>query len=108
MTEKSPRVVASATLTPLGQLGERLSLARKRRGLTQAELAQRTQTTARTLYRLEHGDPTVSLGVLARVLDALELERELNSVLADDSVGIWAAQRSTPRRVRGKNKPRLS
>jgi transcriptional regulator with XRE-family HTH domain len=74
--------------------------------LTQADLAERVRTTARTLYRLERGDSTVSLGVLARVLDALELERELNNVLAEDSVGIWAAQRSTPRRVRGKNKKR--
>jgi transcriptional regulator with XRE-family HTH domain len=105
MTEKAQLTVA-IKLTPLEQLGGRLSLARKRRGLTQADLAERVRTTARTLYRLERGDSTVSLGVLARVLDALELERELNNVLAEDSVGIWAAQRSTPRRVRGKNKKR--
>jgi len=105
MTEKSQTTLANEQPT-LMQLGERLSLARKRRGLTQAELASRIRTTARTLYRLERGDPSVSLGVLARVLDALELERELNNVLAEDSVGMWAAQRSTPKRVRGKNKAR--
>jgi transcriptional regulator with XRE-family HTH domain len=106
MTEKSQLTLENTKFTSLEQLGGRLSLARKRRGLTQADLAERVHTTARTLYRLERGDPSVSLGVLARVLDALELERELNSVLAADSVGIWAAQRSTPRRVRGKNKKR--
>jgi transcriptional regulator with XRE-family HTH domain len=98
--------LSTTSSASLIQLGERMSLARKRRGLTQADLAERMHTTPRTLYRLERGDPTVSLGVLARVLDALELERELNGILAEDSVGTWAAQRSTPRRVRGKNKPR--
>ena len=105
MTETT-QSAESTQLTSLQQLGERLSLARKRRGLTQADLAKRMRSTPRTLYRLERGDPTVSLGLLARALKALDLERELDGVVAEDTVGIWAAQRSTPRRVRGKNKPR--
>jgi transcriptional regulator with XRE-family HTH domain len=104
MTEILP--ILTLKQTPLQQLGERLSLARKRRGLKQTDLAKRMHTTARTLYRLERGDPTVSLGVLARMLEVLELERELDGVIAEDPVGIWASQRATPKRVRGKNKLR--
>ena len=88
-------------------LGERIALARKRRGLTQAQLAQRMQSTPRTLYRLERGDGTVSLSLLARALDVLEL-RDLDLVAANDAVGAWAAQARPPKRVRGKNKlPRV-
>jgi transcriptional regulator with XRE-family HTH domain len=104
MTEIQPS--ENTKPTPLQQLGERLSLARKRRGLKQTDLAKRMHTTPRTLYRLERGDPTVSLGILARMLEALELDRELDGVIAQDTVGIWAAQRATPKRVRGKNKSR--
>jgi transcriptional regulator with XRE-family HTH domain len=103
MAEKTPSS-ASCKSTQLQQLGERLALARKRRGLTQAELSERMQTTPRTLYRLERGDPGVGLGVLVRVLGVLELDRELDSLVADDAVGQWAMQGRTPRRVRGKRR----
>jgi len=43
-------------------LGAEIRLARRRRRWTQAELAERAGITARTLYKIEHGDLSVGLG----------------------------------------------
>ncbi|MBI9077888.1 MAG: helix-turn-helix transcriptional regulator [Desulfatibacillum sp.] len=47
------------------QLGERVRIARKRRGLTMAEMASRMYVSRLTLTRLEKGEPGISLSVLA-------------------------------------------
>ena len=52
----------------LNVVGEQFRLARLRRDLTMDQVAQRAQCTRLTLSRLEKGEPTVSLGVVMRVL----------------------------------------
>ena len=49
----------------LVRIGERVRLARRRRGITQDEMAERMFVTRKTLSRLELGEPGVSLAVLA-------------------------------------------
>lgn len=68
-------------------LGEQLRLARLRRNLTMEQVAARAQCSRLTLARLEGGKPTVSLGVLARVLLALQLEDDLLLIAKDDKMG---------------------
>lgn len=48
--------------------GRRLEL-----GLSQAELAQRAGVSRKWIYDFEAGKPTAELGLLMRVLEALEL-----------------------------------
>jgi HTH-type transcriptional regulator / antitoxin HipB len=48
-------------------------------GITQAELARRAGVSRKWIYEFEAGKPTVELGVLLRVLDALDLELELSA-----------------------------
>jgi HTH-type transcriptional regulator/antitoxin HipB len=48
-----------------------LRSARKRLGLTQAELALAAGVGVRFLVELEHGKPTARLGLVLRVIDAL-------------------------------------
>lgn len=43
--------------------------------------------TRKTLYRVASGDPAVSLGVYARVLQALRLENDLASIGLGDALG---------------------
>jgi transcriptional regulator with XRE-family HTH domain len=43
-------------------LGARIRLARRERGWSQEELAERAGLTARTIYKVERGDTTVRLG----------------------------------------------
>ena len=70
-------------------VGHNIRLARKRRGLTMQDMAERMFVTRKTLSRLESGDPGVSMSILASALLTLGLEDDLKK-LADpeaDSTG---------------------
>lgn len=68
-------------------LGDRLRLARLRRRMTLNEMAARAGTTRLTLARLERGDLSVSLGLLARMLGVLGLEADVDRIASDDELG---------------------
>lgn len=71
----------------IGEVGEKIRKARLRRAYSSETVAQRAGITRKTLYRVERGDPSVALGVYARVLQALRLENDLSSIAADDALG---------------------
>ena len=76
------------TLTHQLQLmGEQIMLARKRRHLSMQDIADRATVTRLTVSKVEHGDPTVSIGIYARVLFALNLEKDISLLAADDALG---------------------
>jgi transcriptional regulator with XRE-family HTH domain len=66
-----------------------------------AELAVRVDVTRNTLSRLERGDLSTSLGVLARVLAVLGLEEDLDRLAQDDELG----QRLQDVRLRRPRRP---
>ena len=68
-------------------MGEQIMLARKRRHLSMQDIAERATVTRLTVSKVEHGDPTVSMGIYARVLFALNLENDLTLLAADDALG---------------------
>lgn len=68
-------------------VGEQIMLARKRRHLSMQDMADRATVTRLTVSRVEHGDPAVSMGIYARVLFALNLEKDLSLLAADDALG---------------------
>lgn len=68
-------------------LGERLQLARLRRGVPQTEMAARVGVSRMTLIRLEAGVTSVSLDVFVRVLDVLGLSNDLDRIAAEDEIG---------------------
>lgn len=51
------------------------------------QVAQRAQCSRLTLSRLEKGEPSVSLGVVMRVLNALQLEDDILYLAKDDELG---------------------
>lgn len=68
-------------------------------------MAERTYVSRTTLRKLEHGDLTVSAAVLARVLETLGLEADLDLIAANDEVGHRLADARIPRphsRARGQ------
>ncbi len=67
--------------------GEHLRLARLRRNLSAARVAERAGISRSTLYLLEKGDPGASLGNLLRVLAVLGLENDLACLAKDDVLG---------------------
>lgn len=68
-------------------MGEQIKLARKRRRLSLAAVAERAQCTQLTLIRIEKGAPTVSIGIYARVLYALGLADDLQLIAREDRAG---------------------
>ncbi len=71
----------------LSGLGDNLRRARLRRGYSAELVAQRASITRKTLVRVERGDAAVSLGVYARVLQALGLDGDLAALATDDALG---------------------
>ena len=68
-------------------MGEQIMLARKRRHLSMQDIADRATVTRLTVSKVEKGDPTVSMGIYARVLFALNLEDDITLLASDDSLG---------------------
>lgn len=71
----------------LTTVGEQIRTARLRRDLTVAMVAERASCSALTIAKVEKGLPTVSMGIYARVLFALQLEGDLLLLAKDDDMG---------------------
>ena len=66
----------------LRKLGRDLALARRKRGISTADMAARLFVSRDTLWRLERGDPTVALGTLATAAFILQLHDRLAGLAA--------------------------
>ncbi len=84
---KRTRPVFPRAQRRLQQLGERLRLARLRRGIPLVEMAARVGATRPTLRRLEQGNPSISLALLVRTLGVLGLEEDIDRIAGVDEVG---------------------
>jgi len=65
-------------------------------------VAARAFISRGTLARVEQGDPAVSFGIYASVMQALGLIGPLSDLLADDQVGAALESERLPKRVRTK------
>lgn len=86
MPRTTPILFPGAT-RQLGALGDRVRLARLRRQYSATTVASRAGITRSTLYRVEAGDPGVSIGTYASVLRVLGLQTDLDAVAKDDTLG---------------------
>ena len=82
-----PPVIFPQEQRTLARLGERIRLARLRRQLSSATIAARAGISRTTLYKVELGDPGITLGTCLRVLAALGLDQDFDQLAADDHVG---------------------
>jgi len=90
----------------LEALGDRVRLARLRRQYSATTVASRAGITRSTLYRVEAGDPGVSIGTYASVLRVLGLQTDLDAVAKDDALGRKLQDMELPmRRVAPRRKP---
>lgn len=71
----------------LEKLGENIKLARKRRKLTTVQVAERADIDRSTLYEIEKGNPSVSLGAYFNTLRVLGLQNDFSKLAADDEYG---------------------
>lgn len=71
----------------LDQLGENIKLARKRRHLTTIQVSERAGIDRSTLYEIEKGSASVSLGAYFNTLRVLGLQEDFLKLAADDEFG---------------------
>jgi transcriptional regulator with XRE-family HTH domain len=86
----------------LKKLGEDLALARRRRRISMASMAERLQLSTATVRRMEKGDPTVAIGTIARALLIFNAGDRLGQLLdtASDDVGLQLMDEAVPKRIR--------
>lgn len=68
-------------------VGEQIRLARLRRDLSIAQIAERAMCNVISVMRVEKGSPTVSMGIYLRILFALGLDDSILFLAKDDVVG---------------------
>lgn len=85
-------------------MGEQIRLARLRRNLTIAQIAERATCSPLTVARIEKGSPTVSIGIYARVLYALQLDQDLLLIAQSDGQGRMLQDLSLKQRERASKK----
>lgn len=68
-------------------VGEQIKLARLRRDLSLAQVAERATCSPLTVSRIEKGSPMVAIGIYLRVLYALQLDDDILLLAKDDELG---------------------
>jgi transcriptional regulator with XRE-family HTH domain len=86
----------------LRKLGRDLALARRKRGISTRDMAERLFVSRDTLWRLERGDPTVALGTLVTAAFVLQLHERLANLAApgSDDLALGLDERRLPQRIR--------
>ena len=89
------------------ELGHDLGLARRKRRLTAAMMAERLAVTRATYGRVEKGDPSVAVGIYAMALFVLGLGEPLAGLAAPgrDEQGLLLDDERVPRRVYPRKAP---
>lgn len=68
-------------------VGEQIRLARLRRDLSMAQVAERATCSPLTVSRVEKGAATVSIGIYLRILYALQLDDDILMLAQKDELG---------------------
>ncbi|MDA0790819.1 MAG: helix-turn-helix transcriptional regulator [Proteobacteria bacterium] len=97
----TPHRPPPAARRAIRKLGEDIRTARLRRNISMEIVASRAATSRSTLARIEKGDPAVSIGIVAAVLQALNLLEGLANLAeaSKDSVGLELSKDSLRKRT---------
>ena len=87
MAKKTVKIMRS-TENIFKQMGEQIKLARLRRGISATLAAERAGISRSTLWNVEKGNSSVSMGVYAAVLHAINgMDKDLLLIAKDDELG---------------------
>ncbi len=103
-THALPRAAKQA----LAKLGADIAVARKKRRISTVSMAERAFISRGTLYKVERGDPSVSIGIYAAVLAILGLADRLAQAAdrRDDSLGLDIDEDRLPKKVQPRRRSR--
>lgn len=85
-------------------VGEQIRLARLRRNLSVAQVAERATCSPLTVSRIEKGTATVAIGIYLRVLYALQLDDDILWLAKEDTLGKTLQDLSLKQRERASKK----
>lgn len=87
------------------KLGNDVSLARRRRHISQASLAERMGASLSTVRRMERGDVRVPIHFFARALHVFGEIKALENLLdtSSDDIGLMLMDQNLPKRIRNKS-----
>ena len=90
----------------LQKLGRDLALARRKRRISTADMAARLLVSRETLWRMERGDPTVSVGTVATAAFVLQLHERLADLAAParDDLALGLEESRLPQRIRRRQR----
>lgn len=99
-----PRPARSA----LKKLGEDITVARKKRRISTVSMAERAFISRGTLYKVERGDPSVSIGIYATVLSILGLAEGLGAAAdrRNDRLGLDIDEDRLPQKIQPRSRKR--
>ena len=93
------------TKSKLEIMGEQIKMARLRRKLSSELVAERARISRATLWAVEKGSPSVSIGIYAAVLHSLNgMDKDLLLVAKDDELGRKLQDLELPMRKRAPKK----
>ena len=89
----------------LETMGEQIKMARLRRKISAELVAERAGISRSTLWAVEKGSPSVSVGIYAAVLHALNgMDKDLLLIAKDDELGRKLQDMELPIRKRAPQK----
>lgn len=100
MGTKLPRKLAQK----MQVVGEQIRLARLRRNLSIAQIAERATVSGLSVARVEKGWPTVSIGIYLRILYALQLDDDILWLAKEDVIGKALQDLSLKQRTKASKK----
>ncbi len=103
MGKKAPALLPKVRKR-LNQVGEQIRLARLRRNYTAEIVAERSGMSRDTLRKIEKGEPNVNFGSYASVLHSLGLDKDLDLLANEDSLGRNLEDIKTISRKRARRK----
>ena len=100
-------VLPSHLRRSLTKFGADIAIARRKRKLTIAMMAERMGVSKNTYIRVEKGNPSVTLGVFAMALFVLGFGDALSDLVdsKNDDQGLLLDEQRLPERVRVKKEP---
>lgn len=109
MKTRATTTLPRAARQALIKLGEDITVARKKRRISTVSMAERAFISRGTLYKVEKGDPSVSMGIYAAVLSLLGLIEGLGN-LADrstDTLGLDIEEDRLPKKVQPRRRNKV-
>ena len=102
---KKSVVLMPGTKAILETMGGQIKMARLRRRISAVLAAERAGVSRATLWAVEKGSPSVSIGIYAAVLHSLNgMDKELLLVAKDDELGRKLQDMELPTRKRAPRK----